>query len=375
MTICYYVTGHGLGHSIRTAQVINALPTNIPIIIRTTVPERIFREEIQGRDFEYISAEFDCGCIQTDSTTILKRETLQRYIEISKKNYENLDDEIEFLHERDVSLVVSDIASFPLVAAKKASVASVAATNFTWWDIYNEYVETTDDRRLLDKIGNEYACADLALVSDLCLPTTAHVFPNTLSVPLTTRTGKNRRHELDIALTQRYRQQPADKAPNLALLYLGVWGLDIDWDEVEKLSDWRFVSYDALPRPVRNVTVLDRSEWPVADTIASLDAMLSKVGYGSTTDCIANSIPNIHLPRKDFIEYEALIAGMDIWGGRIGITEEMFIKGNWKYSLEKSKIVKKQIKTDKFKTNGAQIIAKVLVEIHEAAREKRLSRL
>jgi L-arabinokinase len=135
------------------------------------------------------------------------------------------------------------------------------------------------------------------------------------------------------------------------------------------------VSYDALPRPVRNVTVLDRSEWPVADTIASLDAMLSKVGYGSTTDCIANSIPNIHLPRKDFIEYEALIAGMDIWGGRIGITEEMFIKGNWKYSLEKSKIVKKQIKTDKFKTNGAQIIAKVLVEIHEAAREKRLSRL
>jgi hypothetical protein len=77
--LCYYITGHGYGHAIRTAQILKALPTDIPCILRTTVPERLFQEEVPGRAFIYAPAEFDCGCLQTDSVTVLPRATLERY--------------------------------------------------------------------------------------------------------------------------------------------------------------------------------------------------------------------------------------------------------------------------------------------------------
>ena len=73
--LCYYITGHGFGHAIRTTQILKALPSDVPLILKTTAPERLFREELPGRDFEYLSAEYDCGCLQSDSVTVLKRET------------------------------------------------------------------------------------------------------------------------------------------------------------------------------------------------------------------------------------------------------------------------------------------------------------
>jgi hypothetical protein len=343
--------------------VIKALPPDLPVIIRTTASERIFREELNGRAFHYAPAEFDCGCIQPDSVTILKRETLERYRRISEHNAAILDDETRFLAENSVDLVVSDIAPFPLAAAKKAGIKAVAATNFTWWDIYRPYCETPADFALLSEIAFEYAQADLALISDLHCQTTESVFPIVEHVPITARIGESVRSELDHALSDDFGLPSALDAPNLGILYLGTWGLDIDWDAVEALSDWRFVSYDPLARPVRNVARISRNPWVFANTVASADAMISKVGYGSTTDCIAHNVPNIHLPRRDFAEYEALKAGMDLWGGRIELSEEEFMAGAWRKALSQVPEAKSRINPNAFSKNGAQVIANRLLNL------------
>ena len=91
--LCYYVTGHGFGHAIRTTQILKALPPELPFILKTTAPERLFREELPGRGFEYIHAEYDCGCLQSDSVTVLRRETLTCYAEIARRNHERLPEE------------------------------------------------------------------------------------------------------------------------------------------------------------------------------------------------------------------------------------------------------------------------------------------
>ena len=84
MTICYYITGHGFGHSVRAAQVIRALPGDQRLIIKTTAPPSFFREELPGREFALIRDEFDCGVLQTDSVTVRPRETLDRYAQIAR---------------------------------------------------------------------------------------------------------------------------------------------------------------------------------------------------------------------------------------------------------------------------------------------------
>lgn len=351
MTLCYYVTGHGYGHAIRTAQVIRALPPNLPVIVKTTVPQRLFIEELKNRAFELIYAEYDCGCIQPDSVTILRRETLDHYRAISERNAAILGDEVRFLQERGVSVVASDVPSFPIEAAHHAGIPSVVTSNFTWYDVYLDYIETSEDRQLVDAMALQYGLASLALISELEVATTPGLFNNVERVPLAARIGVSRRE----ALARHIQENGAPKDAHIGLLYMGTWGLDIDWTEVEKLRDWWFVTYDPMPRPVANVTSLDRREWIYADTVASADAMICKVGYGTTTDCIGNGTPMIHLPRRDFVEYQSLADGMDRWGGRVELTEADFVAGRWRKALDASRTVSMQ--SDLFRTDGAQVIA------------------
>ena len=358
--LCYYVTGHGFGHAIRTTQILRALPPELPLLIKTTAPERLFREELPGRAFEYAAAEYDCGCLQSDSVSVLRRETLTRYGEIARRNHERLPGEIAFLQERGVRCVASDIPSFPLWAAHKAGIPSVAVGNFTWHDIYSEYAETAEDATLLSQMADEYAAATAALVTPLSLPSMPRLFSHVESVPLVARRGQPIREALRSALGI----APAKK---LALLYLGGWGLEIDWKAVERWTDWVFLldrpaPQSAFSQSASNVQTFDPSVWRYSDVAASVDAVVSKAGYGTVTECIANSVPLVYLPRFGFAEHDALVLGMNEWGGGIEISETAFHAGDWQEALDQA--LSACLNPNAFATNGADIIAQTLKDYH-----------
>jgi hypothetical protein len=354
MALCYYITGHGFGHAVRTTQVIKSLPPDLPLILKTTAPERLFREELPGRDFTYVHAEYDCGCLQSDSVTVLRRETLTRYGEIARENAARLPDEITFLRDHGVRCVASDIPSFPLQAARAAGIPGVAVANFTWHDIYVEYVETDADAALLRQMAGEYAAATMACLTPLSVPTVGEVFPNSERVPIVARRGQPMRDTLVEAL-----DVPRDK--HLALLYLGNWGLDIHWPALEQWKDWVFLLDSPLPQPVANVFAFDAYRWGYAEVAASVDAVISKAGYGTITECIANSVPLIYLPRRGFIEHEALVLGMNAWGGGVEVSEAAFFAGEWKAALHSALAARPD--PGVFPTNGADVIANKIVEL------------
>ncbi|MBV9852682.1 MAG: hypothetical protein JO250_23735 [Armatimonadetes bacterium] len=357
MTLCYYITGHGYGHAIRTAQILKALPPDVPLILRTVVPERLFREEAPGRDFSYRPAEFDCGCLQSDSVTVLPRATLDRYAEIAAANEARLPEEVAFLKREGVRAVVTDIPAFPLRAAREAGLPGFAVANFTWHDIYQEYTETPDDGALLAHMAEEYGAATAAFLTPLSTPTVADPFPRVERVPLVARRGRNIRAALDATLTiQAPPELGAGRAVrHLALLYLGVWGLDMDWAALAAAADWLFLTYDPPALPVPNVVTLDRRRWPYADVSASVDAVVSKPGYGTVTECIANGVPLIYVPRPAFSEYDTLVAGMARWGGGVPIRDTDFRAGSWQDALDAA--LSAALRPDAYATNGAEVIA------------------
>lgn len=352
--LCYYVTGHGFGHAVRTAQILKALPPDLPLIIKTTAPERLFREELPDRVFEYAAAEYDCGCLQSDSVSVLKRETLTRYGEIARRNQDCLADEIAFLRERGVRCVASDIPSFPLLAAREAGVPSAAIGNFTWHDIYAEYAKTAEDDRLLAQMAHEYAAATVGFITPLSLPSTPGLFPNAERVPLVARRGNPLRDSLTEALD-------IPKQKHLALLYLGGWGLEINWPALERLTDWVFLLDRPLPAPIVNARAFNPSVLRYADVAASVNAVVSKAGYGTVTECIANSVPLVYLPRFGFAEHDALVSGMDWWGGGIEISEAAFHAGDWAAALQSVRQAAPDPTT--FATNGAEVIAEKFMEL------------
>ena len=351
MTLCYYITGHGFGHAIRAAQVMNALPPDVRLLVKTTAAERVFREELAGRPFDYFNVEYDCGCLQSDSVTVLPRATLDRYAEIARRNERILSEEIAFLKREGVSAVVTDAPSFPLRVASEAGIPGFIITNFTWHDIYREYKETEADQALLDTMAREYASATLALITDLAVPTIAALFPHSERIPLVARHGRNIRAAL---------AQATGAKGSLALLYLGGWGLELNWAALAAFSDWTFLTYDPPPFPVANVRVLT-SEWPYADVAASVNAVVTKPGYGTITECIANSVPLIYLPRTLFAEYNALVAGMNAWGGGVLLLDADYRAGRWGNALNAAQNA--TLSPNVYETNGAQVAAEKIVRL------------
>lgn len=351
MTLCYYITGHGFGHAIRTTQILKALRPDVRLILKTTAPERVFREELAGRDFEYVRAEYDCGSLQSDSVTTLPRATLDRYRQIAEANEAGLQDEVAWLKREGVQCVVSDVPSFPLRAAREAGVPGIAVANFTWHDIYAEYVQTNDDVELLNQMASEYGMATRALISPLCTPNIDGQFPQVEHIPLVARKGRNIRAALTESLG-------LATGTHLGLLYVGGWGLNINWAALGALNDWVFLLDRSLPISVANVRSFDQTEWRYADVAASVDAVITKPGYGTLTECIANSVPLVYVPRQGFAEYAALVDGMTPWGGGIPLSNADFFAGRWQNALQTA--LSCNLNRQAYQTNGAAVIAHVL---------------
>jgi len=351
-TICYYVTGHGFGHSVRASQVISQFPDDTRVIVRTSAPKHIYESEI-ARGFDFLPAEFDCGCLQKDSISVLRRETLARYREIQERNHAGLAAEIEFLKSEKVNVVVSDIAPFPLYVAREAGLPGIALTNFTWHDIYAAYRESASDDALLKQILSEYHCATTALITPLSTPHVKDAFNICRDIPIVTRRGQKLTTEL-------HRQLGLSEGDLVALVYFGVWGLDLDWKALEACGPWTFLCWGDPPGRPANVVPLDTLTLRNADIAASVDVVVAKPGYGTVSQCIADSVPLVYIHRSDFSEYDALVAGMEPWGGSVELSLGDFAAGQWYTALEAARSAK--IDRGYYAVDGAAIAAKIIVE-------------
>ncbi len=91
-----------------------------------------------------------------------------------------------------------------------------------------------------------------------------------------------------------------------------------------------------------------------------MDAVVSKAGYGTLTECIANSVPLIYLPRYGFVEHEALVLGMNALGRRGGDFGSGFLCGRLGRCLASALSARPD--PNVYPTNGAEVIAQKLEE-------------
>jgi len=117
----------------------NEFSTKRPSDFRTAVPEVFFREELE-KPFEIFPAQFDCGCIQKDSVTVDKRETLEAYLRLAGENAGRLEAEVEFLPPPGDRRDRERHHPLCLPGSPQAGLPSAAVANFTWYDIYQPYV-------------------------------------------------------------------------------------------------------------------------------------------------------------------------------------------------------------------------------------------
>ena len=305
--IVWYLTAHGYGHGVRSTAVMQALRRECPGVHLTVVsalPEDFLRDRLRGYPdgaLVFRRAAFDVGLVQFDSVRADIPATLEKVEALLARRPSLIDEETAWLHSTAPAAVVADIPAIPLAAAARAGLPRIAIGNFSWDWIYAPYAGTAPRwQPTVDAFRADYANADILLQYPLS-PDMSATFPRRLDIPLPSRPGRPRR----AALAARTGADPARRWILLSFTTL-------DWTpaalaRVAAIPDTEFFTVRPLEwTGIPNIHAVDRGEFPFSDIVATVDAVLSKPGFGILADCAANGKPLIYADRENFAEYPVL---------------------------------------------------------------------
>jgi hypothetical protein len=330
-SIAYYISAHGYGHGVRSCNIIravNELYPQLSVQIVSDLPPPFLAGHIGDARNSVRAGIFDTGMVQLDSIRVDVDASLTRIEQLYSRRRELVAQESGYLREKEIDLVVVDIPALPLEAAALVGIPRLAVGNFSWDWIYSNYL-VRDSRweRFVDILREEYAKTDLLLRLPFCGEMRA--FPNIEDIPLVASPGRARRSGIaNLAACD-----PEKKWVLLSFTTL-------DWDaealeKVERIEGYQFFTVRPLAWKRGNIHPLDREKVAFSDVVATVDAVISKPGFGILSDCIVNQKPLIYADRTDFLEYPILEAAIRKYLKHVHIPAARLYRGDLRESLDR----------------------------------------
>lgn len=355
-----YVTSHGFGHMNRTAAVLNQLPREIPVSIRSDASLFGLWERRVVRSISMSQYVSDSGAVNPpgDSNTTDARATIDRAVRVHDQAMARLDDEVSWLRQRRIAAVLCDAPAIPLVAARRAGIPGFLMTNFTWADIYAPYAREIGGAatRLVADLRRAYRHATALFRMQPALKMSW--LKPAADVGMVVHKGVNRRAELikQLGLTKRDR---------IVYLYIGRYGQDdLDWSRLGRLESRgvHFVSYEPAPGGgPSNFHLMPDYGWSGGELIASTDAVVAKAGYSTVCEAMATRTPMIYPPRRGFAEYRSLDQALRAWPGGVPVSTADFRAFRLERALERA--LAAQPGPPPFPADGASRIARRVARI------------
>jgi hypothetical protein len=330
-SIAYYVSSHGYGHGVRSCNIIaaiNRLYPQVTVTVISALPPSFLNSQLDPRLNTVRSASFDIGMVQIDSIRVDIDATLARVEDICSIRKELVARESDYIRGRGIDLVIADIPAIPFEAAAEVGVTGIAIGNFSWDWIYSAFISRDKRwRQCVDIFQEQYAKADLLLRLPFC--NEMKVFQNVEDMPLVASPGTPCREKI---------KNLTGCDPRKKWILLSFTTLDLDnraLERIERIDDCEFFTVNPLIWERRNIHALDRECISFPDTVASVDAVVSKPGFGILSDCIANRKPLMYADRSDFLEYPILEAAVRKYLRHVHIAVEDLYRGNLREKLDR----------------------------------------
>jgi hypothetical protein len=321
------ISGHGLGHLAQIAPVIDELTRRRPdlrLTLQSAIPEARLRSRLSC-PFELVAERPDVGMIMAGPLEVRAEDTLQAYRRFHRTLNAKIDRQAHHFAATKPDLVLADIPYVPLAAAQRLGIPGVGLCSLNWADILASYVPAAAADAIIDQIRAIYRAAQVFLRPAPSMPMPD--LGNTRQIGPVAAMGRPRRAELlaRFGLGSATRivaallggiplQRSVEAWPPLADT---VWLVPRDW--VSKRSDF---------------LALEDLGWPMLDVIASVDAVITKPGYGTFVEAASQGTPILSLPRADWPESPYLIE----WMGRVGrivtVSMEEFTSGRLGEALD-----------------------------------------
>jgi hypothetical protein len=305
--IAYYISAHGYGHGVRSTDIIravNRLRPDVPVHVVSALPQSFLENRLRPGSNFYRSGSFDFGMVQLDSIRVDVAGSLAGIRSIYARRDHLKRQEISFYRENHIGLVVADIPAIPLEAAAEAGIPGIAVGNFGWDWIYSDFIpQDSGWEEIVWNIREGYRSADSLLRLPFAEPMSP--FRNIEDLPIVASPGRVRREEI-----ARLTGARLDRCWVLLSFTTLDWD-DAALDEVERCGDFEFFTVLPLAWSRSNIHAVDRDQVLFGDVVASVDAVVSKPGFGILCDCIVNGKPLIYADREDFREYPILVEAIE----------------------------------------------------------------
>lgn len=345
------VTSHGFGHAVRVASVaaeIKKIRPELDLIFATTAPQWLLKSYF-AEDFIYRPRAFDVGVIQTDSLTMDKTATLLKMQAIKDQQEAIISEEVAFIQQNNVGLILADIPPLATEIAKRAKIPCWMMSNFGWDFIYRPWGENFSE--IVNWIEECYGKCDLLF--RLPLHESMSAFPVITDVGLTGGTPKHTTNELKEKFNL---NAPREKT---ILLTFGGLGLQaIPYENLQRFPDWQFITFDSQAPDLSNLLKVAGQSYRPVDFMPLCGRVVSKPGYSTFAEALRLDIPLVSLTREDFAESPVLLAGIQDYAWHQIISDGDFFESNWSFLLNDlipprtNKILAK---------NGSETIAREIV--------------
>ena len=324
LSVAFFVSGHGFGHSVRCAEVARVfVERGARVLLRTDAPRWLFGEcvELIGAPGDW---PLDIGVAQHDGLELDIDETRRRWTHFAAEFDVHAEAEARSLATYGVDAVLGDIPPLAFETAARAGVPTFALGNFGWDWIYAAW---PGFEQIVARVQSAYARADALLRLPLHASTREafSAFSRIEDVPLVARRaqrpGTEVRAELGIS-------------NNARVVLLSFGGFTARGLDLNALGDWtRYVFVVTPPlaaslrRAPANVVAVNETPGDYVSLLAACDVVVTKPGYGIVADCLANRVAMLFTDRGPFREYDVMAAALPTLGPARFLAREDLLRG------------------------------------------------
>lgn len=295
-TIAYYISDYGYGHASRSIAIIRGLleinPT-IHIIICTSFATSFLKQSLSSKSISFRTINTDVGYYLNEKTIKPDTSKISNEYKLFVQDWEKKSNrEYDFLKQKQIDLVISDISPLPFEAANQLNIPTVGISNFTWYTAY-ENIINEDQLQVFKKAYNKmehfYLLAGNKEYRWNCQKNNYSFFAR----------------KVDLKEVNRIKGR-VNPIQDKKIIYFGL-GMKIDNVDINSLSLWDsedcvFIVSSNMNIKKENVFNIPHDYTESQNYIAASDLVISKAGWGTVSEAVVNQIPLLILNRKELKE-------------------------------------------------------------------------
>ncbi|MBI5461220.1 MAG: hypothetical protein HY941_03440 [Gammaproteobacteria bacterium] len=322
------ISAHGFGHGAQTTAVLAALRARQPALrltLLTGLSRTFLHDRIPG-DFELIDWRGDFGMQMRSALDVDLARSAADYASFHSRWAERLDTTARLLEGLAPDLLLANIPYLPLAAAAHIGLPSVALCSLNWAGIYRHYFAACHEApAILAAMENAYnsAQAFLCPAPSMAMPELRNVQP----IGPLAHVGNNVRAEL-------YARLNVPESQRLVLIAPGGIELRLPLEDWPAHPDIAWIVPDAWQVRRRDMWGFEALGFAFTDVLASVDALLGKLGYGTVAECACNATPLLYMPRPDWPEERFLAEWLHAHGRCAPIERKAVLRGDVREALE-----------------------------------------